>query len=1671
MNPIEMAGQMFNQLKQNVGGAFNQFSSGVQNVAHNIEQGAGQAVQQATSGSLPDISGLFNNPSQTYQDIKPITDTFSSAVGQIPSLAQQAYKQVAPMVTDSAKQFAKGFTNPTEADYSGNTSFPYAAGQFAGGPGAMSLAGGTEQAGKAGFNLLQGVGTAGAVVGANLLANKVAGQKTTPQDQLVPAVAGFALGSITHTNPEGLIPFGETKGIIPEAAKSLAAIRDTIFQNRGNYDDPTYFGKTFLDDKNYNEFVKADPDLNNHQGGPDTLRNARGNFGYIATDQATVPPDKNVPNLVIDPHVADQFTKNNGDRVLSIVRENPEQPGTYDIVDGHHTFPTARAIGLDKIPVIILDKNGPTLSESFDRIKAGGTPLDVSAGQVKNQEAPQGIPGEAALNPDKIAKLAPEYATDQGKSQVQGILNKAEKAQPALDDRFKQLAEGVGLDPEKDFESRIKQPDTFIQKIAQHRLEGTDKYDAKGVNDAYGGRFIADTDQQKGQIIRAFNQLDQMGEFKILKQQNVVKDTYNAYHIDFVKNGVKGEIQIHDPNSLLESVVNHEIRAEGGEKPPPAMQAEKEANANAAHQMPSDIAQDLAQAGEKAKSNNEPLPWETKSSQGQQTIGQMQQANQSPDLTAYENAFNSGDTKTMDSLAAKYPSDVRYQVHKTLGDTQFAQTGTVPTQAAIRAKVTGFNKDMGMQMAPPDPTGKNMFDATTGEPSKPTPPDNAGLTGRAALKPEDVAQQARLAHFAQTQVVQQRANTLAQFANKALKSPQDQMNLRFAMEFPDKLDMYAEQSSNPQAFKNLAKQYSDFTDYISQSAKGQKMDLGTVKDYFTHIWDLSKPEDKQRFEDLMAANANNFKSGFTKERLFQTLQEGLDAGFTLKNPKVSQDIMQYANSMGKQLAASAYNNKINELRPNGAVAFKNQGTVPYNYAGQVFQQSKVPGNQGTFIDPEIAQHEGFYNKSVFADNKAVGAADKVNQFMKNVGLSMGGFHALKTTARQVINNPLIIPQAITNAAYGPARLAFRQKAIDEGVIDYGSKIGVTFGQSGDVMKADASTAEKISSKNPIEAFHRSLFGGLIDTYKINLTKSIMNKFDLSDPQQAKQAQDYGAQINNLMGGINYEMLNRNKTTQQLLRFTTLAPDFNEGKIRQVMTSLNPTNFSPAAQFARKNILGETVVYGTLAALGTYMATGSFSPSFQSFVQNNILDPNITLPNNSTFNNPQTGKQQVAKLPSNDIGDVYRAITDPQHFFQARGSALVSKVAQLASGKDYYGRSLVNQFKGEQDTLANRAKALLPNSMPIPFVQGMKFFQGKETLADAAINAAGARVGNDPNTPSAIAQKAYFDGLKKASDSLNPNDKNVFNSLHPQTKDADGNPVIDKSIAMTAEKYDTLLHNPKVLAAEAAFQKSLPNHDPLWDAPDWQRNIVMAQADHLPGQKSTYSQLTNGQQWYQNLQQARSQFFQSIAQNQQPMSGTGGTDQATTLPKPQASDYVQQQMNAKNWKDPQVQAYLNATTAYNNSQLAAMGLPNAPAQASSGAARGAGGFTSSQRRMIKSRLSITGGGGKLKSVTTGGTKTSSGKMLATATSGGGKMLANKVKSGGGIKIKTAPTPKTPKMTLPKKAALKLPKMVTAKVAQPKQLKQQAFRMPKIQKINMKQLGAGVHSQKFAKYTYQ
>lgn len=172
--------------------------------------------------------------------------------------------------------------------------------------------------------------------------------------------------------------------------------------------------------------------------------------------------------------------------------------------------------------------------------------------------------GESQIGPQVQQQITPDIVNSpQGLQQLHSKMSQAIMQKKTLDRQLELVAKVTGTD----FQSRIKNATTVVQKIAQKRLQGRD-YGLEDLNDAYGGRFIIDKKGSFGKVLDLVRKLADQDSFKILKDENVKTGTYTAHHVDFqTPEGLKGEIQLMTPQGALESVANHGLRAVAGEKP------------------------------------------------------------------------------------------------------------------------------------------------------------------------------------------------------------------------------------------------------------------------------------------------------------------------------------------------------------------------------------------------------------------------------------------------------------------------------------------------------------------------------------------------------------------------------------------------------------------------------------------------------------------------------------------------------------------------------------------------------------------------------------------------------------------------------------------------------------------------------------------------------------------------------------------------------------------------------------------------------------------------------------------------------------------------------------------------------------------------------------------------
>jgi ppGpp synthetase/RelA/SpoT-type nucleotidyltranferase len=180
------------------------------------------------------------------------------------------------------------------------------------------------------------------------------------------------------------------------------------------------------------------------------------------------------------------------------------------------------------------------------------------------QASQQSVP-EAQVGPQVQAQVTPDLVAPQGQQQLAGKLAQTNEKKQFLDYILKGIAEKAGVE----FSSRVKNPETVVQKVAAKRMEGR-KYGLDDVNDVYGGRFIIKNPDQVGEIKKMLEKASELGVFKIGKQEERNQATYHAHHLDITtSDGVRGEIQIMTGKEELEAVANHGLRAVHGENPPP----------------------------------------------------------------------------------------------------------------------------------------------------------------------------------------------------------------------------------------------------------------------------------------------------------------------------------------------------------------------------------------------------------------------------------------------------------------------------------------------------------------------------------------------------------------------------------------------------------------------------------------------------------------------------------------------------------------------------------------------------------------------------------------------------------------------------------------------------------------------------------------------------------------------------------------------------------------------------------------------------------------------------------------------------------------------------------------------------------------------------------------------
>jgi hypothetical protein len=385
--------------------------------------------------------------------------------------------------------------------------------------------------------------------------------------------------------------------------------------------------------------------------------------------------------------------------------------------------------------------------------------------------------------------------------------------------------------------------------------------------------------------------------------------------------------------------------------------------------------------------------------------------------------------------------------------------------------------------------------------------------------------------------------------------------------------------------------------------------------------------------------------------------------------------------------------------------------------------------------------------------------DSVNQPMKHFLLNFAGFHSINVSANYAgasMNHPVkgvkgllqSVPAFFSENYTQKVIQGFKEKMIpglDMSVHDAGLRAGVNMGRN--------LPAEGASRLNILNASTRAIFDRELHVLKLNLVDQVFGsgKIDPSSPKGIA----LGKEINAIMGEINTRTMNINPNSMKWASRILLAPQFTVSKYK-VIGDAALKGGEKGGNLARQAVVGKSLVMGSLASLGTLLATGKF-PSLKQVLLNYTIAP-------ETQTNMTNAKGQKLSIgyPQTFVTEPIGAVQDPGHYAEARFSPALSDSIALYTNKDYYGNPIINPDKS-QPVLSQAFKGVVLGDLPIGVQQMVKAINGEQSGAATALNIAGLKVKVNSDDP-ANAFWDRYDQNKSVFDryiALSPQDRVSF----------------------------------------------------------------------------------------------------------------------------------------------------------------------------------------------------------------------------------------------------------------------------------------------------------------------
>jgi hypothetical protein len=556
-----------------------------------------------------------------------------------------------------------------------------------------------------------------------------------------------------------------------------------------------------------------------------------------------------------------------------------------------------------------------------------------------------------------------------------------------------------------------------------------------------------------------------------------------------------------------------------------------------------------------------------------------------------------------------------------------------------------------------------------------------------------------------------------------------------------------------------------------------------------------------------------------------------------------------------------------------------------------------------------------------------------NMLSRFLGLTVGSGHGI-TAGKGTIDSLAgsLIPTVYRRNEAKAIKDGYRQYAIEQGAMYHDVNSPMKIGQNSLKLKAQ----NAVSRVNPFGLQQRNM-GMFSNTLMDTLAHAAMKAGVKSG---STEATSLFHEYNQTMGLINAAVEGHDPTIDRIISGEALAPQWTRSQLGLVKDAVvkstipgkidgkNGLGMFNAGDVARTTVIGTRLTQAAFAIIASAVATGAM-PTLESIINRGGFNPNNPQPNVDLGQKKKNGEHQVTDLPTDPLGMALGAVSDPIHFLNSRTSPAISFATRELSNQDWNGAQLADPNKPNFQLLKllGAAKGDLPIGL-------QNFTNPNLTINQGVQQEFGGRVKTDPNDPQAQQTNQYFQATDAAKAGLTQNDLAVYNAIHPTTKDANGNYIVQPSVWDTSAKAELYMRNPNVFAADQKVNQTLAAEgqsvDPFWTKLNSQQQQALLSYQTMPpGGSDKAKWVQQNGSWYTPFNQERSAWFNTLppADPNKPQQEIQPPQQSAQLSNllNQYDNLTDSQARAQFISaNPQIGTYFNQMADYNNQMRTAKG---------------------------------------------------------------------------------------------------------------------------------------------------